>query len=351
MSDSSLEVDLWDVGQGDCSVIKLPDGKLIIIDVGPRGSPLVDWLNERGRRPSRIESIVLTHNDADHAGALASIVAEHKQRIGAIWMLLDDDKDAPRFQKVFRAALQGEIEGFYRIRRLEDGQILWSNEKEALQLHVIHPRFSQNIEASKPNDSSGLIVLECAGKRLFAWPGDLEFRKTAAIMASNPPHSLFGPHHGGPSDYPTKALRKKQSSHSLRNRMSELRAAGALLKPARAFVSVSTKNPHHHPRPGYLRLLASLGTRVVCSELTFCCERQRIHTNNPVLQGSALLGLRPARSGVSCRGSMRLFLRNRMLVPDEFDATHLERVSTLLRPQCLRGTGWRKGTGLPIFAG
>ena len=349
MTDALLEIDLWDVGQGDCTVIKLPTGRLLIIDVGPKGSPLVDWLNERGRSPAQIESIVLTHNDADHAGALPSIVAEHKRRIGAIWMLLDDDVNSPRFQKIFRAALQGENEGFYRIRRLEDGQPLW-NDGGHVQLHVIHPRFSQNIQATNPNESSGVIVLEAGGKRLFAWPGDLEFLKASEVLASNPPGTLLGPHHGGPSDYPTKALRKRQSANALRNRMSDLRCAAAALRPARAYISVGTKNKPNHPRPGYLRLLASLGTRVVCSQLTFCCERKEVLNNRHVLQGSALLGLRPARTGVSCRGSMRLFLKSGQLVPDDFDSIHLSKVSTLLRPQCLRGAGWRRGQPLPGFA-
>src|SRR2546429_7300991 len=108
MSDALLEIDLWDVGQGDCTVVKLPSGRLLIIDVGPRGSPLIDWLNEGSRRGVGVEAIVLTHNDADHAGALPSIVADHKQRIGAIWMLLDRQVDEPRCPKNFLAPLEGE---------------------------------------------------------------------------------------------------------------------------------------------------------------------------------------------------------------------------------------------------
>jgi beta-lactamase superfamily II metal-dependent hydrolase len=351
MSDTPLEIDFWDVGQGDCTVIKLPSGKLLIIDVGPRGSPLVDWLNERRHEPIRIEAIVLTHNDADHAGALPSIIMEHKSRIEGIWMLLDREVSAPHFQKIFRSALEGEHRGFYRIRRVENGQTLWEDETRQSRLHVIYPGFSQNIQATDPNETSGVIVLESGENRLVAWPGDLELRTASAVLASKPPWMLIGPHHGGPSDYPTKAVRKRQSTDALRNRMVDIRAAVEALRASRAYISVGTKNRYHHPRPGYLRLLASQGARVVCSQLTFCCERERVHYNAHVLQGSALLGLRPARTGTSCRGSMRLFLIDGKLIPDEFDPIHLERVSTLLRPQCLRGTGWRRGDPLPDFAG
>lgn len=354
MTEALLEIDLWDVGQGDCSVIKLPSGRLLIIDVGRRGSPLVDWLNERAYSAPQIEAIVLTHNDADHAGALPSIVREHKHRIGAIWMLLDRKTTDPRFQKIFRAAVEGENEGLYRIRRVEDGQLLWRDDATNTQLRIGHPGFSQNVQAGDPNDSSGVILLEAGNACLFAWPGDLQLRKAADVLKGSRPWMISGPHHGGPSDYPSKTVRKalrKKSRAAATLRMKEIRSAAAALSPVRASVSVGTTNPYHHPRPGYLRLLASLETRVTCSQLTLCCERKRVLEGRHVMQGSALLGLRGPRTGVSCRGAMRLYVNGGALVPDEFDRMHLERVATLLRPQCLRGRGWRSGEPLPNFVG
>ncbi len=350
MNGALLTIDLWDVGQGDCSVIRLPNGRLIIIDVGPRGSPLVDWLNER-RVPVEIEAVVLTHNDADHAGALTSIVSEHKRRIGAIWMLLDRNVRDSQFQKVFRAAVAGEEQGFYQISQLRSGQTLWMDRSSGTRIHVVYPSFSQNIQAANPNESSGVVVLEVEGERLLAWPGDLEFLKAARVLGSPGPHTLVGPHHGGPSDYPTKALRRSAPTGSLRDRMSELRKAADDLGLRRVFISVGTGNRYHHPRPGYIRLLSARGTRVVCSQLTNCCGREAVRGRQHVMTGSALLGLRAPRTGVSCRGAMRMFLKDGQLFADEFDQEHLRRVSGLLRPQCLRVGGWKRGDPLPDFLG
>jgi hypothetical protein len=61
-----------------------------------------------------------------------------------------------------------------------------------------------------------------------------------------------------------------------------------------------------------------------------------IQAKRHVFPGSGMLGLRPARSGVSCRGSMRFYLQNGTLIPDEFEAEHSDRINRLLRPQCLR---------------
>lgn len=337
MTGALLEIDFWNVGQGDCTVIKLPSGRLIIIDVGPRGCPLIEWLREGRRRDVQIESVILTHNDADHSGALPTIISEFKHRIGAVWMLLDRKKDDMRFQRTFRAALVGEEEGFYKIRRVEDGQLLWSHKESNTCLRIVYPTLSQNVLADDPNDTSGMIMLEACGQNLLTWPGDLQLRTTASVLSGKSPWMLMGPHHGGPSDYPTKAVRKNLPESALKNRMTEMRAAAAALEPKRGFISVGTKNSYHHPRPGYLRLLANQGTHLVCSQLTTCCDRQRVVNALPVFEGSGALGLRTAKSGVSCRGAMRVYLKDGELYPDEFDRNHRERVATLHRPQCLRG--------------
>jgi len=334
MIDSLLQVDFWDVGQGDCTVIRLPSGKLIIIDVGPVGSPLVDWLNER-HPPLPIEAIVLTHNDADHAGALASIVKPHGTRIGSIRMLLDRDRDSQQFQKIFRAAKEGVDRGLYPLDRLERGTILWSHHETETHLRVVHPSFVENVEATNPNDTSAVLVLTSGPKTLIAWPGDLEIRQTARVLGNVDATLLFGPHHGGPTDYPTKAVRKRNPELMV-SRMREIREAVASLSPVRSFISVGTKNPYHHPRPGFIKLLARNETRVTCSQLTLCCDRHHVQAGQHVFPGAGVLGLRPARSGVSCRGAMRYYVHNGALLPDEFAAEHRTRVAQLLRPQCLR---------------
>jgi beta-lactamase superfamily II metal-dependent hydrolase len=327
-----LRIDFWDVAQADCSVITLPNGRLIIIDVGRAGSPLVDWLNERRGAPPEIEAIVLTHNHADHAGALCSIVAEHKRRIGVVWMLADRDASDLRQSSTFRCAEQAQREHWFQIRRLEDGQTIWSDPGLAVVIRAVHPSFTENIAATSPNPTSGMVIFESRGVPLIAWPGDLDITRVADKCGGRSPWLLFGPHHGGPTDI-----------------MSKVAATTAIrqLSPRRAFISVGTKNNYSHPRPRYIQTLGNTDCHVVCSQLTQRCEMQRVRNGEHVFQGSGALGLRPSRSGVSCRGAWRVYLRDGQLMPDQFDAIHLERVSKLRRPQCLYGRGWRRGRELP----
>lgn len=333
MSSGHLQIDFWDVGQADCTVITLPDGRLIIIDVGRKRSPLIDWLNDRRPTCPRIAAIILTHNHADHAGALCSIVEEHKRKIESVWMLADRDASDLRQTELFRCVEQAARQKFFPIQRIEAGQEIWRDTDSRLALRAIHPSFIENVSSVTPNTTSGLLVLEDGDDVLVTWPGDLKIRTVADKCGSGKPRVLFGPHHGGPEDI----------------KQDKLEAAAAIerLRPARAFLSVGTKNSYSHPRPRYVQTLGRAGCHVVCSELTQRCDMGRIQRHDHVLQGAAVLGLRPPRSGVSCRGAWRLIYKNGQLIPDRFDKIHLERISALRRPQCLFGRGWRRGQPLP----
>ena len=124
MATGRFEVTFWDVGQGDCSTINLPDGRLVIVDVGPRGSPLVDTLHDK---PRHIHSVVLTHNDSDHVGALPALVGSFKDCIQNFYMLVDRPATDRIFDKTFRCALEGERQGHYQIKRLEAGAVIWND--------------------------------------------------------------------------------------------------------------------------------------------------------------------------------------------------------------------------------
>lgn len=314
-----LEVTFWDVGQGDCSTITLPDGRLIIIDVGPRGSPLIDWLHDK---PKEIYAVVLTHNDSDHVGALPALIGSFKRQIQNLFMLVDRPVNNRIFDKTFRCALEGERQGCYRIQRLEVGVTVWRDNTLPGELLPVFPTMSGNVLANTPNRTSGILSLRLNDQTQIVWPGDSTLARLEEVCSGTSPHVLFGPHHGAPEDY------RGQAAVAALNAVS----------PARGFISVGTKNGYSHPRPKYLQRLERVGCQLVCSQITSFCDRDTtIHNPRPIMGTHLTLGLRPPRRGIACRGAWRISWNGSAFESDGLDDEHLLRITGLRRPQCLRG--------------
>jgi competence protein ComEC len=74
------EVVVMDVGQGDAILVS-GGNHLVLVDGGPEGSVLLEALHRYGVR--RIDLVVVTHGDSDHAGGLSALPG--RVEVGAIW--------------------------------------------------------------------------------------------------------------------------------------------------------------------------------------------------------------------------------------------------------------------------
>lgn len=69
-----LTVTFLDVGQGDSSVIELPDGKTLVIDAGKTGRETASFLKYRGKQI--VDAVILSHVHSDHTGGLNYLIKE-----------------------------------------------------------------------------------------------------------------------------------------------------------------------------------------------------------------------------------------------------------------------------------
>jgi competence protein ComEC len=311
-----IVVDFWDVGQGDASVIRPAPSRAFIIDVGPRNSPIVDWV---AQNPSLfIEGIVLTHNDADHAGALAALVEAARFRIECVYFLVDRNTKDSRFVQLFsrlNAALKaGEVK---RILRLEAPQVVWTDATGSVEVSVRYPAVAENIAATAPNVTSGVLTLCIESRIRIIWASDAPIEVVARECAGSNPEYMVGPHHGAPSDRANAA------------------AAGwvAEISAQTTLISVGSANRYAHPQPSYIRNSLRCGSRIVCTQLTPLCDRSH---RRDVVKSHARLGLPQPNSGVACRGPVRIMLLSSGdIVGDELDAEHQIEIRKLERPKCL----------------
>jgi len=240
-----LVVDFRDVGQGDASVIRPSIDEAFIIDVGPRGSPLVPWIVRNPR--IAIRGIVLTHNDADHAGAISALIDAAAPRIDCIYFLVDESPKNERFAQLFARLDSAYKSGTLRcIRRLEAPDTIWTDASGIVELVVMYPNVMQNIPAKTPNITAGILELRCSGVTKVIWASDAPIQAVAAQCSGATPEYLVGPHHGAPVD----------RSHA--SAESWLKSIGAQVN----LISVGSNNPYDHPQKSFLRKSCRVGSRI-----------------------------------------------------------------------------------------
>ena len=83
---NALKVHSVDVGQGDCTLVQLPDGKTMIIDGGENNasvkSAIVEYVAENFDASFKyFDYAILTHPDSDHCGSMDDVLAAYPARV------------------------------------------------------------------------------------------------------------------------------------------------------------------------------------------------------------------------------------------------------------------------------
>ncbi len=164
-----LQLTVLDVGQGLAVVVRT-SGHTLLFDAGPAWdegfdagrSVVVPYLLQQGVR--RIDRLLLSHGDNDHAGGVA-----------AVRRLLDVDDEI------------GTDQG----RPCRDGEA-WT--WDGVSFELLHP------DGGAWSDNNGSCVLHIDGAFDVLLPGDIEHRAEQRLLRAHPQHLradvLIAPHHG-----------------------------------------------------------------------------------------------------------------------------------------------------------
>jgi competence protein ComEC len=233
--DGRLRVTFLDVGQGDASLVELPEGPRILIDGGPGGARRFD-VGERVLSPflwnrpvSRLHAVALSHADSDHAGGLGAILRNF--RVGEFW-------EGGRWGSGSQDTLQALSKSDAVRRVLRDGQRLWVG--RAL-VTVLNPGSEPS---ASPNDDSLVLRLDWRGVSLL-FTGDLGWTGEERVLERGAP---------------VRALVLKIAHHGSRSSSSAAFLESA--RPSFAIVSVGARNPFRHPTLETLDRIEAAGARV-----------------------------------------------------------------------------------------
>lgn len=169
LSDNVLSVMMIDVGQGDAFLIKLPDGKTMLIDAGSsqfnydNGErviiPLLDYLGI-----SKIDYGFISHMDTDHFAGFVSLV--NQNRVREIFKPDTDSTDKNDFYFEQLLALKNIPVNFYRDTNLT---------VQYLRIYLLCDTHKSPIADFKINDRSGILKV-VYGKTSFLFVGDAHLK-------------------------------------------------------------------------------------------------------------------------------------------------------------------------------
>ena len=236
---SSLKIYFIDVGQGDCTLIKTPGNKNILIDGG--GSEfgnfdvgeniLLPYLLDR--RVTTIDYIIISHFDSDHIGGLFSIMENLKVKNIIISVQGKESENLNKFKEIIAkrkinvtVVQKGDYLKFDKYSYME---ILFPEEK------LISENILNNNSIVAKFHSLGFTILftgdieEIAEKRLIELYEETNKLESTIIKVA---------HHGSKSSSINEFLK--------------------LVKPKIAFIGVGENNNFGHPNEGVLDRLESM---------------------------------------------------------------------------------------------
>lgn len=243
----SIKVAFLNVGQGDATVIALPDGFSIVVDC-PSGktSATIDYLEAEG--VINLSHVFLTHTDEDHFGGVVNLLAQFQQ-IGKIGILAYN-LDTPKVSVGKRKAI---LQRLVQLARREGLDIVkpatgmqWVV-KDVL-VDVLHPDpldLDQAQLNGNPNDASVVLKLTY-GKYRVLLAGDIQAQGWLWITNRGTDLDadiLKFPHHG--------------AWYEPNGEQPSLEEVLRQINPNVTILSVGSKNRYGHPHPKTIELLCS----------------------------------------------------------------------------------------------
>ncbi|WP_336788466.1 ComEC/Rec2 family competence protein [Paenibacillus sp. MMO-177] len=245
-----LSVYFLDVGQGDATYIKTPNGDDILIDGGNNkyGDTVVDDLKKLG--VDDIEIMISTHPDADHVGGMDTILSAFK--VEAVY--------APKVSHTTQT-----FKDFLTAVKNEKLTIKEAKAGVTLPLKGITATFvgpTKEYAKSDLNDWSAVLRV-VNGKNSFLFTGDAEQKSEADMISSKATLKsdvLKVGHHGSDTSSSTAFIKA--------------------VAPKYAVISVGAKNSYGHPTATTLNTLKTANATVYRTDksgtITFVSDGTKI---------------------------------------------------------------------------
>jgi len=232
--DKDIKIIFLDVGQGDAILIE-EGANQVLIDGGRSGRTLLEKLGENMPFWDRkIETMIVTHPDADHYGGLISVLDRYEVKN---IIKTDATKDSKEW-KIFEEKISNE--NAENIRSIYGMNIIFAN---GANFQTIYP--FKKIENSKNSNKDSVVARLDFGENSFLFTGDITSETEKLLVDSGIDVNvdvLKLAHHGSKNSSNDKFLDKTS--------------------PEDAIISVGAKNSYGHPHKEVLEKLKNRLVRI-----------------------------------------------------------------------------------------
>ena len=238
-----LEVNFFDVGQGDAIFIETSSRHQILIDGGP--SPVI--LEKLGKEmpfwDRTIDLIILTHPEHDHLAGLIEVLKRYKVE-NILWTgVLRDTAEYKEWQRLIRD--EREKEGA-QIKIAQSGQLINFGNQSNRYIEVLYPFENLEGQEFKNSNNTSIVAKLIFGENSFLFTGDAYKsveKKLVDKKADLASDVLKVGHHGS----------KTSNSEAFIKHVS----------PEIAVISAGKDNPYHHPHQETLDTLEKYGIKIL----------------------------------------------------------------------------------------
>ncbi len=243
--DSALRVTIMDVGQGNAAVLQLPGGKCALIDGGGLSGNEVFDMGARILAPflwqnkiARVDTVFLTHPDADHLNGLIFICENFGVRQVISTHQGSDSREYRRMLDIIQSQ---------KIAHPAFEAVAGSFDIGGITFDILHPRpdFAKDVSdpgALDTNNHSLVIRIGYCGRHIL-FPGDIyasgEAQVISACGGSLSADILVVPHHGSKTSCSSAFIRA--------------------VDPRIAVLSLGRNNRFGFPDPGVIKRLCDYG--------------------------------------------------------------------------------------------
>lgn len=225
-----MTVSFLRVGQGDATIISLPNGKTILIDGGPyeAGELIIEKLIKKGIK--RLDVVIGTHPDMDHIGGLIPIIEQMP-----VSLVLDSGKLYSSF--TYHSYIRSIKKRGVPFLRVKEGQYI------PLDPHISVQVLNDG-KTKRENNESSIVLKIRYGKADLLFMGDADTHTEEEIMNKYDVHAdvLKVGHHGSYTSTSEQFI--------------------SAVAPQFAIISYDKKNTYGHPHRSVMKRLYRHGVTV-----------------------------------------------------------------------------------------